>query len=87
MLLLLLLSGSVMKQGPDVFGSEYAQNFVSCLHSVMKRKGKQDEEATRSQVCLNLVLDTLLSNRSFQWTRTEIGYRDLHLHFGFSSPT
>jgi len=55
-----------MKQDSDVFGSEYAQNSVSCLHSVMKRMGKHDEEATRSQVCLNLVLDVLLSNRSFQ---------------------
>lgn len=35
---------------------------VSCLHPVVKRKGTQDEEATRSRVRLNQVLDTLLSN-------------------------
>lgn len=32
-----------MEQGPDAFGSGYAQNLVSCLYSVMKREGRQDE--------------------------------------------
>lgn len=50
----------MIKQGPDTFGSEYAQNFVSCLHFVMKMKGEQDEEAAHSMFESSVTV--LLSN-------------------------
>lgn len=79
LLVLLLLSSSIMKQGLDVFDS--AQNFV--LSSFCDEEEGKATWVGHKEVYLNLVLDILLSNWSFQWTGTGMGYRDLHLPFVF----